>query len=204
MPAGAHGFPQSTVAYKAREAVALFDDYDDLVVAVEELELAGFDRAQISLMRSCRATEKKLGRPVMDVRELEDEPTIPLGSWFDRYELTEGKAALTAGFAYVGSLVAIGAVVADGGGLVAILAAAAVAGGIAGTTGIWLVRLVGRRRALEIKEQLSRGGLLLWAATRSRTQERRAIEILRRHSTRDVHLHDLTRAYDTQSAPSRR
>ena len=77
--------------------------------------------------------------------------------------------------------------------LVAILAAAAAAGGIAGAGGIWLMRLVGRRRAREIKEQLARGGLLLWAETRSHEQERRAIEILKRHSTRDVHLHDLTR-----------
>ena len=85
------------VAYKAREAVALFDDYVDLIAAIEELELAGFDRAQISLMRSCKAAERRLGRPIGDVRELEDEPIVPLGGWFDRHELTEGKAALAAG-----------------------------------------------------------------------------------------------------------
>ena len=193
MPATARGFDESAVAYKAREAVALFDDYVDLIAAIEELELAGFDRAQISLMRSCKAAERKLGRPIGDVRELEDEPIVPLGGWFDRHELTEGKAALAAGLAYVGSLVAIGAVVANGGDLVAIVAAAASAGGIAGASGIGLMRLVGRRRAREINEQLARGGLLLWAGTRSREQERRAIMIRKRHSTRDVHLHDLTR-----------
>ncbi len=193
MPATARGFDESAVAYKTREAVALFDDYVDLIAAIEELELAGFDRAQISLMRSCKAAERKLGRPIGDVRELEDEPIVPLGGWFDRHELTEGKAALAAGLAYVGSLVAIGAVVANGGDLVAIVAAAAVAGGIAGASGIGLMRLVGRRRAREINEQLARGGLLLWAGTRSHEQERKAITILKCHSTRDVHLHDLTR-----------
>ena len=70
---------------------------------------------------------------------------------------------------------------------------AAAAGGAAGAGGLWLTRLVGRRRTREINEQLARGGLLLWAETRSREQERRAIDILECHSTRDVHLHDLTR-----------
>jgi hypothetical protein len=193
MPRTAHGPDELTAAYKAREAVALFDDYDDLITAIEELELAGFDRAQISLMRSCKAAEKKLGRPIGDVRELEDEPIVWTGGWFDRHELTEGRAALTAGLAYVGSLIAIGAVVAGGGGLAVILAAGMAGGGVAGAGGLRLSRFVGRRRTQEIKEQLSHGGLLLWAETRSRGQERRAIDILERHPTRDVHVHELTR-----------
>lgn len=193
MPAPGCGFDDSRGTYKAREVVALFDDFDDLVATIEELELAGFDRAQISTMRSCRAAERKLGRPIADVRELEDEPIVPLGGWFDRHELTEGKAALAAGLAYVGSLIAIGAVVAEDGGLVAIIVAGAGGGGIAAAGGICLTRFVGRRRTREFKEQLARGGLLLWAETRSREQEQRAIDILEGHSTRDVHLHELTR-----------
>ena len=193
MPAVAQETHGSACRYKAREAVALFDDYDDLVAAIEELELAGFDRSQINLMRSCRSAERMLRRPIEDIRELEDEPTVPLGGWVDRYELTEGKAALAAGLAYIGSLVAIGAVVAGGGEDAAIVAAAAAVGGAAGALGLGLMRLVGRRRTREISEQLSRGGLLLWAETRNREQERRATEILECHSTRDVHLHDLTR-----------
>jgi hypothetical protein len=184
---------EATGRYKTREAVAIFDDYDDLIGAIEELELAGFDRAQIKLMLSCRSAERRLGHPIGDMRELEDGPTVPLGGWVDRHELTECKAALTTGLAYVGSLVAIGAVVARGGELVAIIAAAAATGGAAGAFGLWLTHLVGRCRAREINEQLSRGGLLLWAETRSRQQERRAIDILECHSARDVHLHELTR-----------
>ena len=57
MPTTSHDLAGAAVAYRAREAVALFDDYVDLVAAIEELELAGFDRAQISLMRSCKAAE---------------------------------------------------------------------------------------------------------------------------------------------------
>ena len=71
MPAVAQETDGSACRYKAREAVALFDDYDDLVAAIEELELAGFDRSQINLMRSCRSAERMLRRPIEDIRELE-------------------------------------------------------------------------------------------------------------------------------------
>ena len=184
---------ESAVRYKAREAVAVFNDHDDLVAAIEELALAGFDRAQINLMTSCKDAEEKLGRAVGDVRELEDEAQVPLSTWVDRYELAEGKTALAAGLAYVGSFTAIGVVVAAGGGLAAVIAAAAAAAGATGGLGVWLARFIGRRRAYEIEQQLLRGGLLLWAETHSPEQERRALEILERHSTRDVHLHDLMR-----------
>jgi hypothetical protein len=170
--------------------VALFDDYVDLVAAIEELELAGFDRSQISLMRSCAAAEQRLGRPIGHVRELEDEPTLPLGGWFDQHELNEGKAALAAGFAYVGSLVAIAATVAEDSALVTVLAAGAAGGGLAGAGGLRLTRLIGRRRIRELQEQLARGGILVWAETRSLEQERIAVATLARHATRDVHLHD--------------
>ena len=43
----------------------------------------------------------------------------------------------------------------------------------------------------DLQEQLDRGGLLLWVHTRDAAHEERATEILRRHSGRDVHVHDL-------------
>lgn len=187
------GTREAACGYRVREAVALFEDYDDLVDAIAELELAGFDRAQIRLMRSCKAAEKMLGHPIKDMRELEDEPGVPLGGWADRYELTEGKAAVAAGFAYLASLFAIGVAVARRGELVTVIAAAAGAGGAAGALGLWLMRLVGHRRARELMEQQARGGHLLWVETRSSEQERRAVGILQSHCTRNVRLHELLR-----------
>jgi hypothetical protein len=201
VPVKADGSDDAAVGYNIREAVALFADYEDLVGAIAELELTGFDRSQISLLRSCKAAERRFGRPIADVRELEDEPRVPLGGWFDRHELAEGRAALAAGLAYVGSLAAIGAVVAGGGELMAILAAGAAGGGVAAAGGIRLMRLVGRRRTREFREQLARGGLLLWVETRSRAQEGLAVAILNRHSTRDVHVHDLSRLRGAQRGP---
>jgi hypothetical protein len=184
----------SAARHTAREAVALFDDYNDLVAAIEELELAGFDRAQINLLTSCKGAEKRLGRAVPDIRELEDEAQVPLGSWVDRHELAEGRTALAAGLAYVGSFAAIGVVVATDGELPAVIAAAAAAGSAGGGVGMWLASVIGRHRSRSIDEQRSRGGLLLWVETHGPEQDRKAIAILEHHATRDVHLHDLMRS----------
>jgi len=188
------GLHASEARPTSREAVAVFDDYNDLVSAIEELELAGFDRAQINLLTSCEAAEKRLGHKVPDIRELEDEVQLPSGTWIDRHELAEGKAALAAGLAYVASFTAIGIGVAAEGDLVDIVAMAAAAGGSSGALGVWLAGLIGRYRLRAIEKQRRRGGLLLWVETHGLRQEQKAIEILKHHMTRDVHLRDLLRA----------
>ena len=44
-------------------------------------------------------------------------------------------------------------------------------------------------RARRLQEQLDHGGLLLWVRTWDVDEEERAIQILERHSARDVHVH---------------
>jgi hypothetical protein len=67
-------------------------------------------------------------------------------------------------------------------------------GGTGGLIGATLAKLVGDHHAQYLKDQLDRGGLLLWVNLRDRAHEDRATEILRRHAGRDVHVHDLPAA----------
>ncbi len=190
--------------YRVREAVGVFHDPLRLEEAIIALQEAGFDRSQINLLSSLEAAERKLGRPVKDVRELEDEPEIPHGAPIDRHELAEGQAALTAGLAGLGSLVAIGTVVATGGGLGFLLAAAALAGGIGGGIGAFLAKYLGDRHAQVIRAQLERGGLLLWVTLRDPEQERRAVAILEKHGAEDVHVHEIEHSWGAEEVPIRR
>jgi hypothetical protein len=194
----------STFDYAVREAVGLFHSEDELEDAIEALELAGFDRAQINLLAAQRSAEERLRHRITDQRELEDSDAAPLGVHADRHEVAEGKAALVSGLALVGSFAAIGAVVATGGGLAAVIAAAAVAGGAGGGIGGLIARTVGQHRAQEIEAQLAAGGLLLWVELRSPEQEQKAIEILKRHSAADVHVHELRRHWGDEDVPLRR
>ena len=66
---------RSDVAYRTREAVAVFDGHDRLVEAIQELESAGFNRAQMNLLTSEGEAEARIGRKVED----EIEVTVPAG-----------------------------------------------------------------------------------------------------------------------------
>ena len=193
----------SDVAYRSREAVAVFDDYDRLVDAIQELETAGFNRSQMNLLTDQRNAEAKVGRKVEDVRELAHEGKAPTGTWVDRHELAEGRTALAGGLGYIGSIAAVGAVVASGGTLAAALAAAVAAGGVSGAAGAWLGGLLSSGHVDEVAKQVANGGLLLWVQIQDPAQEARAVEILERFSARRVELHDITRPWGDEEVPLR-
>ena len=86
---------------------------------------------------------------------------------------------------------AAGAIVVSGGTLAAGITAAVLAGGAGGLIGSILAKWVGDHHAHYLQEQMDRGGLLLWVRTWDAESERRAVEILRKHSGGDVHVHAL-------------
>jgi ABC-type molybdate transport system ATPase subunit len=97
---------------------------------------------------------------------------------------------LIGGLVYVGAVVAAGAVVASGGTLTAVIAAAGLAGGT-GLVGSVLAKWVGDHHAHYLREQIDHGGQLLWVRTWNTEDEERAVEILKRHSASEVHVHAL-------------
>ena len=180
---------------RSREAVAVFATHDDLVAAIEELEMAGFDRSQMHLVAGRPAADPAPGRDPANAPPQLDNGQPKPETWVDRHELAEGKTAIAGGLAYIGSIAAVGAVVATGGGLAAAIAAAVAAGGASGAVGAWLGSFLGSSQAEAVAEQAAQGGLLLWVAIRTPEQEGRAREILERRSHRKVELHELTRPW---------
>lgn len=191
------------MAYRSREAVAVFDDHDRLVDAIQELETSGFNRSQMNLLTGRRDAEAEAGREVENVGELAHEGKAPTGTWVDRHEVAEGRTALAGGLGYIGSIAAVGAVVASGGTLAAAIAAAVAAGGVSGAAGAWLGGLISSGHADEVAKQVENGGLLLWVQIQDPAQEARAVEILERFSTRKVELHDITRPWGDEEVPLR-
>jgi hypothetical protein len=191
MTCAARSDNQSSADKTVREVVGVFTDQDQLEDAIEDLYLAGFDRNQVYLLASCSTVEAKLGHMIGNVRELEDEPNLPAGSYADRHERAEAAAGLISGLALVGSFAAAGAAAATGGTLAVTIAAAVAAGSLSGGVGALLVRALGSYRVRQVKEQLHRGGLLLWIELRNAEQEQKALAILQRHSGEDVHVHEL-------------
>ncbi|HSA81996.1 MAG TPA: hypothetical protein VLE23_14360 [Geminicoccaceae bacterium] len=171
-----------------REAVAVFDDVSDLDAAVEELRQAGFEGDAISLLASEHAVQKKLGHRYERVEDLEDEPDAPRVAYRTPAALGESEDMLIGSLTYLPAVVAAGTVVASAGIVAAAVTGTALAGALIGTV---MARWIDKQHAEHLQEQLDRGGLLLWVRTPDQAAERRALEILTRHSAHDVHIHEL-------------
>ena len=174
-----------------REAVGVFEDPETFQEAIDDLLSSGFDRAELSLLAAEKVVDEKLGHKYQKTAELEDDPVVPRCYYVSTESIGSAEGGLIGGLMYVGATAAAGAVVATGGTLALVIAAAALAGGIGGLFGSILAKWVGDDHARHLQEQLDHGGLLLWVRTWKPEDERRATEILNRHSGRDVHVHTL-------------
>lgn len=174
-----------------REAVAVFERESDLQAAIDELLSHGFDRAEISLLASQQAVEQKLGHKCPKVVQLEDDPEAPRTAFVSTETLGDAEGSLIGGPFYVAATAAVGAILVSGGGLAAAITGAAVAGGAGAAIGAVLANFLGKHHADHVAEQIEQGGLLLWVRTWDTKDETNAIEILRRHSGKDVHVHSI-------------
>lgn len=174
-----------------REAVGVFSRPEDLQNAIDTLLSSGFHRAELSLLASEQAVEKKLGHRYEKVHALADDSTVPRAAYVSTEAIGDAEGGVIGGLMYVGALAAAGAIVVSGGTLAAAIAAAALAGGAGGLIGSFLAKWIGDQHARYLQEQLDHGGLLLWVRTRDNEREKRAVEILGRNSSSNVHVHAL-------------
>ena len=177
---------------QVREAVAVFDDADTMQDAIDDLLSSGFDRAELSLLASEETVDEKLGHKYQKVAELEDDAAVPRTRYYVSQEaISEGEYVFTGGLVLLGTLGTVGIIVASGGTLAAAITGAALGAGSGGILGELLARFIGAQHAEYIQEQLSHGGLLLWVRCLNPEREKSAMEILSKHSGRDVHVHAL-------------
>lgn len=185
------GTPNDT---QVREAVAVFDDWASLEEAADELMSSGFHRSMLSLVAGHQTVETKLGHMYQKVAEVEDDPSVPQTAFIARESFGDAEGGIIGALIYVPAVISTGAVVATGGTLLAAIVAAAAVGTAGASLGVLLSRLLEKHHADYQQEQLERGGLLLWVRTMTPVLEERAIDILKRHSGRDVHIHGLRAA----------
>lgn len=181
--------PPAREADAIREAVGYFGTADTLQEAIDELMSSGFDRAELNLLAAEHTVEQKLGHKYRKVTELEDDAAVPRCCYISTESIGDAQGALIGAPLYVAGAAAAGAIVASGGTLAAVITAAVLAGGTSGLIGFVLAKLVGDHHAHHLQEQLNHGGLLLWVQTRDAEHEKRAVDILKKHSGRDAHVH---------------
>ncbi len=172
-----------------REAVGYFETADQLQGAIDELLSNGFNRAELSLLASEEVVDEKLGHAYEKVSELEDDPRVPRTAYVSTESIGDAEGAVIGGLMYVGAGLLMGPVVVAGAPLAGIAAMAAAGAGLGGLFGGALAALIGQSHAQYVEEQLAHGGLLLWVRVWDEARERRAVDIMARHSGRDVHVH---------------
>jgi hypothetical protein len=174
-----------------REAVGVFANSDDLQAAIDELLSSGFHRAELSLLAAEDAVKEKLGSNYLSTSVIADNPAVPRTSYISPEAIGDAQGGIMGILAYAGATIAAGAIVVSGGSIFAAIVAATLAGGAGGVIGSLLAKSLGDTHAQYLQTQISHGGLLLWVRTRTAMAEGCAVDILRRHSSRDVHVHTL-------------
>ena len=169
------------------EAVAVFHDVESFEAAIDNLLAVGFDHADINVLAHEDTIASKLGPTHKSTAEFEDDPEVPRIGYIPNETIGNAEGAVIYVPAMFGGL----AVAASGGTLLGVFVAAAVAGGAGGLIAPALARYIGHEHAKHLDQHLHHGGLLLWVRTRDAECEERALEILRRHSANDVHLHQI-------------
>jgi hypothetical protein len=175
-----------------REAVGTFASASDLQAAIDELLDSGFHRAELSLLAGEDAVNEQLDGHYASVAAIADDSSTPRTAYVSPEAIGDAQGGVVGGLAYAGAIVAAGAVAVSGGTIAATIVAATLLGGAGGVVGSILAKWLGDNHAHYLKTQLDRGGLLLWVRTRDAEAEERATDILRRHSSRDVHVHALS------------
>lgn len=174
-----------------REAVGLFANENDLQAAIDELLSTGFHRAELSLLASEEAVNAKLTSGFAGIRAAEDDPVVPRTTYVSPEAIGDAQGGIVSGLVYAGATVAAGTVLLSGGAIAAAAVAATLIGGAGGIVGGLLAKWLGDSNTRYLQTQIDHGGLLLWVRTRDEKAEERAADILKRHSSRDVHVHDI-------------
>lgn len=175
----------------AREAVGVFRSPDALETAVDALEISGFDRAAISVLATDAKAKAYVDRFYRTLGELEDSDRTTHAAFASRDSRTEGKAAAIGIPLYIGGFAGAAAVVAAGGALALALAATVVGAAAGAGLGALLATAVARRHAEHVREQLHKGGLVLWVSVADADAEKRALGALEKAGASDLHVHEI-------------
>lgn len=188
-----------------REAAAAFDSANALEEAVSALASAGWDRAQMSVLAQPELLDgAHLPAGYVSASEAEADDDTPREAVVSDTDIRQARTLVASMAGAIAAMTASGIVVLTGGTALAAIAALAAGGGAVATAAA-VGAAVGDSHADFQREQIARGGILLWVPVVDADHERRALEILRPLATHvGVHLrrHGGAGARDAAAPPT--
>lgn len=146
---------------KVPEAVGIFDSLETLQSAIYDLMIAGFCRYDISLLDDEETVGEKLGSRSWRSEQLADDPAAPRSYFVSEEAVGELEGSIVGGFFFIGSYIAMAAMLTPVSTLAASIAAVAIGGGPAALVGTLLARRVERKHRDYYADQIRHGGILL-------------------------------------------
>jgi hypothetical protein len=171
------------------EAVGVFSSSETLQAAMDDLLITGFSRFDISVLASEETATRKLKKSLWRSKVLEDHPEAPRRAFVSEEAVGALEGAVSGAFIYLGSMIAMMAMLNPASTLAASVAAALIGGSPGAVVGALLARRIGQRHRDYYADQIERGGILLWVRCATPEKERLAVEIMKGHSGQDVHVH---------------
>ncbi|MBL4666730.1 MAG: hypothetical protein JKY04_05080 [Sneathiella sp.] len=182
-----------------REAVGIFNDIPSLYDCVEELQIHGFDRSDITLLAHPHLTTAGNEDKILDTHELEDDPKAKRVTFIEPESLGDAEGALIGLPLYILTLVGAGVATSLGATTVMTIAVAAIGGVIGASIGGAAAYWLKKKPEAYYKAQLSHGGIPLWVHVKDKEHEKQAMEVLKTNNAEDVHIHDLPETeYETR------
>ncbi len=137
--------------------------------------------------------QDKLGHIYEAAAAAEDDLDAPRTAYVSPESIGDAEGGIIGILTYIPATLTAGAIVASGGTLAAAASATAIAGGAGAMVGVLLAVGIGESHAKFLRDQMERGGLLLWVLTPTKNKEDRAKAVLAKHSAHDVHIHGVKR-----------
>ncbi|PWE33855.1 hypothetical protein DDZ14_04130 [Maritimibacter sp. 55A14] len=172
------------------EAVAVFHSVEAMQAAIYDLMIAGFSRFDISVLAREEILEGKLGDAFWRAGDMEDDPDAPRAAFVSEEAMGELEGAIAGGFFFLGSAIAMTAMLTPASTLAASVAAVAIGGSPGAVIGSLLARRAGRAHREYYANQIRHGGILVWVRAGTPEKQQMAVTILGGHSGADVHVHD--------------
>jgi hypothetical protein len=142
-----------TMRYAAREVVGVFPTASALETAVEQLEIAGVNRAAISVLGVDAERSGRIDALYRSAEVIEDDPAARQAAFVSQESRTEGQAFAISLPLSIGSFTGAWAVAAGGGVLAAAIGATIAGGAVGAGLGVLLVRAVARHHADNARSQ---------------------------------------------------
>ncbi|OSQ38741.1 hypothetical protein [Thalassospira mesophila] len=169
-----------------RQIMGVFDTADTMHKAVTELQTAGFNRSEMTLIANELTIDQKLGHIYRKTEDLENDPAPPRITYTSPDPMGDAHGAIIGAPMYVAAFTTAGVMVAAGGPMVATIAAIIGAGGAGAAIGGVFAKLFGKQHSDKVQKKLEDGGLLLAIRSNDDAREQQARSILAKYCQGDI------------------